>query len=188
MEFVFFVGILIFIFIMGIFIYNSLISKKNQVKNAESSIDVMLKKRFDLIPNLVESVKSYMKYETSVLTELTELRTKSLIGDLNGEQKVKLDKQLSDALSRFNVMVEAYPDLKASDNFIMLQRSINEVEEQISASRRAFNASVTELNNAIEMFPSNLFAGPMGLQRHAFFDIPDAERKNLNVGNLLDNS
>lgn len=188
MEFGIFVGVLAFIFLVGVFIYNSLIAKKNQVENAESSVDVMLKKRFDLIPNLVESVKAYMTHETSVLTELTELRTQALSCNLDCEQKIKIDKQLSGALSRFNVMVEAYPDLKASDNFIMLQRSMNETEEQVSAARRTFNASVTELNNAIEMFPSNLFAGRMGLKRHVFFDIPDQERKNVNVGTSLGNS
>lgn len=182
------IGTATFILIAGISIYNGLIAKKNQVLNAEASIDVMLKKRFDLIPNLIESVKAYMQHETSLLTELTELRTQANSGALEGQlEKVQMDKQLSGALARFNVVVEAYPDLKASDNFIMLQRSMNETEEQISAARRTFNMAVTELNNAIEMFPSNIFAGRMGLQQQALFDIPEVERKNVNVGNLFGN-
>ncbi len=182
-----FIGIIALTLIAGVSIYNGLIAKKNQVQNAEASIDVMLKKRFDLIPNLIESVKAYMQHESSLLTELTELRTQAISGDLEGDQKVQLDKQLSGALSRFNVAVEGYPDLKASDNFIMLQRSMNETEEQISAARRTFNMAVTESNNAIEMFPSNLFASRMGLKGQALFEIPEVERQNVNVGNLFGN-
>ncbi len=187
MEFWILIGIAAFILIAGVSIYNGLIAKKNQVQNAEASIDVMLKKRFDLIPNLIESVKAYMQHESSLLNELTELRTQASSGNSYGEQRVQLDKQLNGALSRFNVAVEAYPDLKASDNFIMLQRSMNETEEQISAARRTFNMAVTELNNAIEMFPSNLFASRMGLKQQSLFEIPEAERQNVNVGSLFNN-
>lgn len=177
--------ILAIVVFAAISIYNSLIGKKNQVENAEASIDVMLKKRFDLIPNMVESVKAYMAHESSLLSELTALRTQAQSGGLEGEQKVVLDKQMNAAMSRFNIAVENYPDLKASENFVMLQRTINEVEEQISATRRAFNAAVTDLNNAIEMFPSNLFASRMNLKQRALFEIPQEEKQNVNLGKLF---
>lgn len=177
--------ILAVLVIVAIGIYNSLIGKKNQVENAEASIDVMLKKRFDLIPNMVESVKAYMAHESSLLSELTALRAKAQSGGLNGEQKVALDKQMNTAMSHFNIAVENYPDLKASENFMLLQRTMNETEEQISAARRAFNAAVTDLNNAIEMFPSNLFASRMNLKQRALFEIPQEEKQNVNVGKLF---
>lgn len=178
-------GVIVIAVIAIISIYNSLIGKKNQVENAEASIDVMLKKRFDLIPNMVESVKAYMAHESSLLNELTELRTQAQNGGLDGEQKVALDKQMNGAMSRFNIAVENYPDLKASENFVMLQRTMNEVEEQISAARRTFNASVTDLNNAIEMFPSSIIASRMNLKQRELFEIPEAERKNVDVGQLF---
>ncbi|GAB6262225.1 LemA family protein [Photobacterium sp. R1] len=178
-------GIVLVAVVATISVYNGLIGKKNQVENAEASIDVMLKKRFDLIPNMVESVKAYMAHESSLLQELTTLRTQVQHDGLAGEQKVTLDKQLNATMSRFNIAVENYPDLKASENFVMLQRSINEAEEQISAARRAYNASVTDLNNAIEMFPSSLFASRMNLKQRVLFEIPEQERQNINVGQLF---
>ncbi|MDO6706623.1 LemA family protein [Photobacterium sp. 1_MG-2023] len=178
-------GLVVVAVIAAISVYNGLIAKKNQVENAEASIDVMLKKRFDLIPNMVESVKAYMAHESSLLQELTALRTQVQQDGLSGEKKISLDKQLNTAMSRFNIAVENYPDLKASENFVMLQRTINEAEEQISAARRAYNASVTDLNNAIEMFPSSLFASRMNLKQRELFDIPEQERQNINVGQLF---
>ena len=130
--------------------YNSLVDKKNQVENAFGGMDVQLKKRYDLIPNLISSVKTYMRHESDTLTEITELRTKALSGGLSNDDKVDLDNKITSKLGGIMVAVENYPDLKASDNFIQLQRSLNEVEEQISASRRSYNASVTDLNNGIE--------------------------------------
>ncbi|CCO48722.1 Putative lemA protein [Vibrio nigripulchritudo SOn1] len=181
------IGLVVVFLLFCIMTYNGLIAKKNQVENAESSIDVMLKKRFDLIPNLVESVKAYTKHESSVLTELTDIRSKATSGNLSSEDKVELDKRMNQALSQFNVTVEAYPELKASENFSHLQRTLNEVEEQISAARRSFNAAVTNLNNAVEMFPSNIFANFMGLTTRTLFEIPEAEKANPNVGSLFGN-
>ncbi|QUJ69118.1 LemA family protein [Photobacterium sp. GJ3] len=178
-------GLVLVAVIAAIAVYNGLIGKKNQVENAEASIDVMLKKRFDLIPNMVESVKAYMAHESSLLQELTALRTQVQHDGLAGEKKISLDKQMHTAMSRFNIAVENYPELKASENFVMLQRAINEAEEQISAARRAYNASVTDLNNAIEMFPSSLFASRMNLKQRELFDIPAQERQNVNVGQLF---
>ena len=162
---------------------NSLIGKKNQVANAEASIDVMLKKRFDLLPNLIETTKSYMKHEHSILTELTALRAQS--HSLDTVDKPQQDKQLSAAVSHFRVAVEAYPELKANENTTLLIRSINETEEQLSASRRSFNAAVTRYNNAIEMFPSSLIAHQMMLTTLPLFEIANTERINIDAARLF---
>jgi LemA protein len=166
-------------------LYNSLIMKKNQVNNAFAGMDAMLKKRFDLIPNLVSSVQQYMTHEKGVLTELTALRTKALSGGLSEEEKVDVNNKLTKAIGGIMVAVENYPALKASDNFLQLQRALNEIEEQLSAARRSFNASVTDLNNAIEVFPSNLLASAMGFSKRQLFEIPETERKNVDVNALF---
>ena len=154
-----------------ILIYNSLIRKRNEVENAFASIDVMLRKRYDLIPQLVETVKGYMTHEQEALTKLTELRSQVTSGDISSDQKVNIDNQISKQMGGIMIAVEAYPDLKASTNFLQLQGSMNEVEEQISASRRFFNSAVTDYNNAIQVFPTNMFAGMMGMTRRQLFEI-----------------
>jgi len=166
--------------------YNSLINKNNKVENAFGGMDAQLKKRYDLIPNLVKSVKTYMKHEAETLTEITKLRTKAMSGNISDDEKVSLDNAITSKLGGIMVAVENYPDLKASDNFNQLQRSLNEVEEQISASRRAYNATITSYNNSVEMFPTNLIAGMMNMQRKNVFEIPETERKNIDVGDLFD--
>ncbi|WP_235335402.1 LemA family protein [Photobacterium halotolerans] len=181
------VGFIVVVLFLGVAIYNGLIARKNQVDNADSTIDVMLKKRFDLLPNMVETVKAYMSHEREVLNELTELRTRFQSDMATGEKKPELDRRLNQVFSRFNIMVEAYPDLKASNNFSQLQRSINETEEQIAAARRAYNAAVTDLNNGIEMFPSNLFARRMGLTQRILFDIPEAQTQLPDIAELFEN-
>lgn len=176
------VVVLLFLVFM---MYNSLIGKKNQVENAFASIDTLLKKRYDLIPNLVAAVKQYMQHEAGVLTEVTELRSKALTSGLSSDEAVALDNKIGRALGGIMVAVENYPELKASDNFQQLQRSLNEVEEQISAARRAFNAAVTDFNNAVEMFPTNVMAGLMHYRRRQLFEIPEKERRNVDVGDLF---
>ncbi|MBD61409.1 LemA family protein [bacterium] len=167
--------------------YNSLINKKNQVENAFGGMDAQLKKRYDLIPNLVKSVKGYMEHEAKTLTEITTLRTKALSSNISDDDKVALDNALTSKLGGIMVAVENYPDLKASENFNQLQRSLNEVEEQISASRRAYNATITSYNNSVEMFPTNLLAGMLNMQRKNVFEIPETQRENVDVGDLLNN-
>lgn len=171
--------------IIAILIYNSLIGKKNQVENIFAGVDTVLKKRFDLIPNLVASVSQYMEHEKSTLEKVTELRAQAMKPGISDEQKISLDAQLTSALGAINIAMEAYPDLKANENVMHLQRSLNEIEEQISAARRAYNQAVTDLNNAIEMFPTNLIAGWMNLQRKAVFEITVSERQNVDVGALF---
>ena len=171
--------------IIAILIYNSLIGKKNQVENIFAGVDTVLKKRFDLIPNLVASVSQYMEHEKSTLEKVTELRAQAMKPGISNEQKISLDAQLTSALGAINIAMEAYPDLKANENVMHLQRSLNEIEEQISAARRAYNQAVTDLNNAIEMFPTNIIAGWMNLQRKAVFEITVSERQNVDVGALF---
>jgi LemA protein len=126
-----------------------------------------------------------MKYEKDILTQITELRTKALSGNLSSDEKIDIDNKIQKALGGIMVAVENYPDLKTSQNFLQLQAALNEIEEQISAARRAYNASVTEYNNAVEMFPSNIFAGMMGYKRKNVFEISEDERKNVNVKDLF---
>jgi LemA protein len=165
--------------------YNGLIARRNAVENAFASIDTMLKKRYDLIPNLVATVKEYAKHESSTLEKITSLRAKAMSGNISSEEAVELNNQITQSLGGIMVAVESYPELKANENFMQLQRSLNETEEQISASRRAFNAAVTDYNNAVEMFPTNILAGMMSFKRRTLFEIPETERQNIDVKNLF---
>lgn len=177
--------IILFIVLLAVLLYNSLIRKKNEVDNAFGGIDVQLKKRYDLIPNLVATVQQYAAHEKEILQKVTELRAQALSGNLSNNEKVVVDNQMSGALRNLMVSVENYPELKANENFLHLQRNLNEVESQISAARRAYNAAVTNFNNGIETFPGNIMAGMMGLSRKQVFEIPDTERENVNVKNLF---
>jgi LemA protein len=171
-----------------ILMYNSLIAKKNQVDNIFGSVDAVLKKRYDLIPNLVTSVQKYMTHEKELLSTITQLRSKAMQPNISEDEKVSLDAKMTSALDSLMISVENYPDLKANENIINLQRTLNEVESQISAARRAYNQAVTDYNNGIEMFPTNYMAAYMKLQRKEVFEIPEAERKNVNVKELFDAS
>ena len=166
-------------------VFNSLTNKKNQVINAFGSVDVQLKNRYDLIPNLVAAVQQYTTHERELLTKITDLRSKILKHDITAEDRVNLDNQITAALSGLMVSVENYPDLKANQNFIDLQRALNEVESQIAAARRAYNAAVTDYNNAIEMFPGNLLAGMMLLKTRTVFTVSETERENVSVKDLF---
>ena len=167
-----------------IFMYNGLINKRNQVENAWANIDVQLKKRSDLIPNLVSSAKQYMQYEESILTRIVDLRN-SISGMTSKSERIEAESQLSGLMGQFAGTVENYPDLKASDNFQMLMRSLNEVEAQLSASRRAFNAAVLSHNNAVQMFPTNIMASAMAMKLETSFQATEAERQNVNVDDLF---
>lgn len=167
--------------IVVVVMINSLIRRKNQVAFAFASIDAQLKKRFDLIPNLVATVEKYMGYEKGVLADLTQLRTKVMAGNLNDEQLVGLDNEMSKALRTLFAVAENYPALRASEPFLHLQASLNEVEEQLAASRRAFNAAVTDYNNGCQMFPLNVVAMMMGYRVKPWFEIPENEREPVRV-------
>jgi len=178
--------VLLVVGIILVLMYNSLVSKKNQVENIFASVDTQLKKRYDLIPNLVASVSKYMEHEKSLLTEITKLRAEANKPNISNEHKIALDAKVTSALGSIMIAVENYPDLKANENVMHLQRSLNEVEEQIAASRRAYNQAVTDYNNAIEMIPTNMMASAMNYKRKEVFEISEGERKNVNVKELFD--
>ncbi len=171
--------------LIALMIYNGLIRKKNEVENAFGGMDVQLKKRYDLIPNIVSTVKQYANHEKDLLEKVTKLRAQAVSGNLSNDEKVAVDNQISGAMKGLMVAVENYPDLKANENFLHLQRTLNEVESQISASRRAYNAAVTDYNNGVETFPANIMAGMMGFKRKQVFEIPETERANVNVKDLF---
>lgn len=164
-----------------ILIYNTLVVRRNKVNNAYSSIDAMLKKRYDLIPNLIKTVKQYMKYEESLLNQLTELRIKAITGNLDEQQRDEINSKIGTVLRDIIVSAENYPELKASTNFLQLQAALNEVEEQLSAARRAFSAAVTEYNNAVHSFPTNIIASLFNFKETKWFEIPIEEKQLIDV-------
>src|SRR6187401_2059927 len=168
---------LVIVILVLIIIYNNLIQKKNAIDNAYFSMDVMLKKRYDLIPQLVETVRGYMTHEKDVLIQLTELRQKVIVENLNTNDKVELDNKINAVLQNIFASFENYPQLKASENFLKLQGAINEAEEQLPASRRFYNAAVNDYHNGTEKFPSSLIASWMGLKHKAFFTIAEGQRQ-----------
>ncbi|MEE8553636.1 MAG: LemA family protein [Desulfobacterales bacterium] len=168
-----------------VFLYNSLIAKKNQVTNVFGTIDALLKKRYDLLPKLISTVKAYMEHEKSLLTEITEMRAKAVSGRLSDDEQVDLDNKLSKMIGGIMVAVENYPDLKANQNFLQLQRAMNEIEEQISAARRAYNAAVTAYNNAVEMFPTNVAASMMRYKLKKVFEISEEQREDVDAEKLF---
>ena len=157
-------------------VFNGLVFKRNRVENAFSTIDVLLKKRYDLIPNLVATVKGYATHEKETFSEITRLRGEAMKERAHTDRAVALNNRISELLFGIMAVVEAYPELKANENFLQLQRALNEVEEQISAARRAFNAAVMDLNNAVQMFPSSVVAGMTGFGTREFFEAAGAER------------
>ncbi|OGF48158.1 MAG: LemA family protein [Candidatus Firestonebacteria bacterium RIFOXYA2_FULL_40_8] len=178
----YFVLVLGILFVVIVFIFNFLVVKRNQVRNALSTVNTLLKKRYDLIPNLVEAVKGYVKHEGTLLTEITRLRAEALSGQKSREAKEAVDNEIAGTLKSIMAVSENYPDLKASNNFMHLQKTLNEVEEQISAGRRAYNASVNDYNNGVMMFPMNIIAGLLGFKEGDFFSIGEKERENVNIG------
>jgi LemA protein len=160
--------------------YNGLISDRNMADNAFSSIDIMLQRRWDLIPNLVAAVKGYMDHESQVLTRVTELRTQAMTA-LSNSQRLTAEDQLTGALGQLRAVIENYPDLKASDSMLHLQRSLSECEEQIAAARRTFNAAVLQYNNRCQMFPQMWVAQIFGFRTRDFFGIEESQRANPQI-------
>lgn len=170
----------------GVVVYNRIVRRENQIDEAQGSIEANLKKRHDLIPNLVSTVQEYMEHESGTLEDIVELRNLAVSGDLSDEQQQEVEGQMTQALDRLMVQVEDYPDLKASDNFDQLQRSLNEVEEQLSASRRFYNTAVTRYNDSIQTFPGNLIAREFGFEERAVFEAEVHEHKTPDVGGLFE--
>jgi LemA protein len=168
----FFIGIIVVIVLMAVSLYNRLVRLRNNREQAFADVDVQLKQRHDLIPQLVDSVKGYMGHERGVLTQITEARTNAMKATTINE-KIDAENKLSAALDGLKVSVEAYPDLKASQNFLELQNEISDVENKIAAARRFFNSATKELNVATELFPSNLIATLFNFKREPMFELGD---------------
>jgi len=166
-------AVIVILVLMVISIYNRLVRLRNNREQAFADIDVQLRQRHDLIPQLVEAVKGYMGHERGVLTAVTEARANAMKASTINE-KIAAEARLSTALEGLKVSVEAYPDLKASQNFMDLQNEISDVENKLAAARRFFNSATRELNVAVEMFPSNIIAALFNFRREAMFELGDA--------------
>ena len=159
--------------------FNSLISLRNRVDNAWSQIDVQLKRRYDLIPNLVNTVKGYMKHEKGTLTEITKMRAMLVSGSM--QERAKASNAITDALKSIFAVAENYPQLKASENFKMLQEELSGTESKIAYARQFFNDNVMIMNNKIQQFPSNIIANMMVLKEREFFRAEESEKKAVKV-------
>jgi len=165
--------------------YNGLVRAKNRVDEAYSDIDVQLKRRYDLIPNLMETVKGYMTHEKDTLVKLTEARTAAMSAHDNSSatlaEKEKAENTLAGTLKTLFAVTENYPDLKASQNFLQLQDELSDTENKIQASRRFYNGNVRDFNTQIQAFPTNLFAGMMKFVKYEFFVAAEGEKQNVQV-------
>lgn len=174
------IGVLVVLAVLVLFTYNNLVQLRNKVKEAFSTMDVYLKKRYDLIPSLVEIVKGYAKHETDTLQEVTQMRVNAQKGDL--DTAIDSEIRIGDALKSIFLVVEKYPDLKANTNFLDLQERLSKMEEEIAFSRRYYNGSVREFNNKCQMFPFNLIAGMFGFKALPMYQVDsDKERQVVDV-------
>lgn len=172
------VGIIVLIAIWVMSLYNNLVKLRNRRQNAFADIDVQLRQRHDLVPQLVETVKGYATHEKDLLVRITEARTAAMAASTI-DDKIKAEQHLTSALQGLKVQVEAYPDLKANQNFLQLQEELSDIENKLAASRRFFNGATTEYNNAVESFPGNLIARNFGFQREVFFDLGEDNRRQM---------
>lgn len=169
------IGVVVVIALWLIGIYNNLVALRNNRENAFANIDVQLRQRYDLIPQLVATVKGYAKHEKELLESVTAARTAAMNASTINE-RIAADTQLSGMLAGLNVQLEAYPDLKANQNFLQLQSELADIENKLAAVRRFFNSATKELNNAVQSFPNNLIAGMFGFHTEPMFEIAAAER------------
>lgn len=168
-------------------LYVSLIKKKNKVREAASGIDVQLKKRYDLIPNLLQTAAKFMEHETNLMNDITRLRTEAMRASFsdNPEQTAKAESELSAKLKEFNLSVENYPDLKSNQTMLQAMEGMKDAEEHIAAARRFYNAAVNDLNNAVEIFPGSLLAAALGIRRAVFFEIQENEKQEIRTGDYF---
>ena len=165
-------------------IYVQLIKKKNQVKQAEGSIDVQLKKRYDLIPNILTIAKKFMEHERSLIEDITKLRTQAANANEMSE-KIKLDNAIKGKMEQLMVNFENYPQLKSDATMVQAMETYAEVEEHIAAARRFYNSAVNELNNAVEIFPSSIIAGMLNIKAKPYFEIQENEKRPVNASDIL---
>ena len=159
--------------------YNRLVRLRNGAEEAFKSINVFLKQRYDLIPNLVNTIKGYTQYESGLLEKIVELRSRAM--NAGGKDGGAAENELTGALKSVFALSENYPDLKANQEFLNLQQTLASLEESIQRARRYYNASARDLNNAVEVFPNNLIAGPFGFERMGYFEVDEAETQNVKV-------
>jgi len=171
-------GILILILVL---MYNGFVSRRNRLRNAFASIDVQLKKRWDLVPQLVEMVRAYASHEKGVFERVTRARRGIESVESDSPERFRYEQDLGAGVSQVMLLAEDYPELKAGKQFLNLQRNLTEVESQIAASRRAFNAAVTGWNEGVEMFPGSVMAGICGFRVQDWFETPESQRKVTDV-------
>src|SRR5574344_160447 len=177
-------AVVLVLLVWFISVRNGFIGKRNLADNAFATIDVQLKQRCDLIPNLVSAAQAYMKHERGTLDDLTALRAQAQAAKTPAES-IDVNNRIGHALRAFMVNVEAYPDLKASEQFVMLQRSLNEIEAQLAAARRTYNAAVTDFNNAVQMFPSSVVASMSGFATRPLLETSEEDRQRPDVKALF---
>jgi len=168
--------ILIIFFIFVLIVYNSLIRKRNAVKQSRSSIDVYLTQRFDLIPNLIETVKGYAKHEKEVFENITKLRS-----EYNQSKDLSKASELNKQIDSILLISENYPELKSSSNFLNLQKNLSKMEDQLQAARRLYNGDVTVYNTSLQVFPTNLIASAFKFKEEKLFEIEAGKEKNINI-------
>lgn len=178
------IGTILLLIVIGIIINNQIIAKKNRVLESFGSIDIYLKKRFDLLPNLISTLKKYLQYEQNVLLKVTELRSQAEFSEKQSE-KIEVSNEITKVLGGLNLTIENYPDLKADKQFLNLQYELANIEDMLSAARRAYNASVTSYNNKIQQFPASLIAKIRKDQRQQLLIIPKKVQEELNINELI---
>ena len=170
--------VIVLLVVWCISIYNNLVKLRNNRENAFANIDVQLKQRHDLVPQLVGAVKGYADHEKDVFMRVTEARSAAMSAT-NIDDKIQAENTLTSALSGLKGSLEAYPELKANQNFLQLQNELADIENKLAAVRRFFNSTTRELNNAVQTFPSNIFAGMFGFKKEQMFEIPTEQRAEL---------
>lgn len=174
--------IVVVVIVWMVAVYNGLVKLKNRVEEAWSDIDVQLKRRYNLIPNLVETVKGYAKHEEGVFQKVTEARSQAMEAKGDPKKSAEAEKNLAGTLKTLFAVAENYPELKANENFMSLQQELSDTEDKIQASRRFYNGNVRDFNTSIEIFPNNLIAGMFGFTKRDLFEIEDEkERENVKV-------
>lgn len=168
--------LLVILFVYMFFTYNSFVKKKNKIKQAASGIDVYLTQRFDLIPNLVECVKAYMIHEKELLAEIVKLREQYFMN-----KNLKQGEMLNSEYNKVIAIAESYPELKSSEQFLNLQKSLTKIENQLQAARRVYNAEVNIYNNSVQMFPSGLLASFFGFKEEEYFEAGTQERNSIEI-------
>ena len=173
-------AVIILIIIYAFILYNNFISLDNKVKEAFSTMDVYLKKRWDLIPNLVETVKGYAKYEEETLTRVTKLRN-TVYNEMTNDEKIINNEELSSDVSKIMALKEAYPELKANENFIDLSNKLTKIEDDIANARKYYNGTIRIYNNKVQMFPNNIFAKLFGYKTKRMFEASLEDKQNIRI-------